>query len=55
MDSKMCVVQSKNGIMINSDVNVKDRSIGVLVNIIIHGILVRAFMNMIKHVELMSI
>ena len=48
-------IQSKNGTMINIVVNVKIQSIGVLVKNVIHRILVRVVVSVIKGVEWMSI
>ena len=43
---------SKNGIMLNVDVSVKNQMIGVLVKKVICGFLAREIVNGIKHVKL---
>ena len=52
---KVYVIQSKNGIMMNIGVNVKNSMIGVLLKIIICGILVRVIVSVIRHEKLSNI
>ena len=52
---KSYVIQSKNGILMNVGVRVKNQMTGVLLKIIIYGILVCAIVNVIRHVKLMNI
>ena len=49
---KVQVIQSKNGIMINVGVSVKNQMIGVVVQMIKFGILVRVIVSVIRHVKL---
>lgn len=46
---KVYVTQTKNGIIINVGVNVKNQIIGFFIKMIIFGILVRVVVNIIKH------
>ena len=50
----MCVTKSKSGIMINTDVNVKNQLLGGLTKIIICRFLVHVIVSVIKHVKLVS-
>ena len=53
---KMCVIQSKNGIMMNVGVSLSNWMIGVLVETFITcGGLVHVIVSAIKNVKLMSI
>ena len=49
---KVQVIQSKNGIMINVGVSVKNQMIGVVVQMTKFGILVRVIESAIRHVKL---
>ena len=51
---KVYVTQSKNRIMMNVGVSVKNQMIGVLVKMILCGILVRVIVSVIRHVKLMN-
>ena len=51
----MYVTQSKNGIIMNVGVSVKNWMIGVIVKMIICRILALVIVNAIKHVKLMNI
>ena len=51
----MCVIQSKNGIMMNFFVSVKNYMIGFLAKIIICGILVHVTASAIRHIKLTNI
>ena len=52
---KVYVIQSKNGIVINADVSVKNKMIGFLVKKVICGILVRVIVSLMRHQKLMNI
>ena len=52
---KVYIIQSKNGIMINVDMCVKNSMSVTLVKMIICGIRARVIGNVIKHVKLTSI
>ena len=51
----MYLIQSKNGIIMNVGVSVKNKIMGVLVKIIICGILVSVIVNAIIHINLTNI
>ena len=51
----MYLIQSKNGVMTNVGVSVKNKVMGVLVKIIICGILVSVIVNAIIHIKLTNI
>ena len=51
----MHAVQSKNGIVMNPGVSVKNQMIGDLVNKVKRGILVNAIVSVIRHVEFVNI
>ena len=48
---KACVIKSKNGIMINVGVSVKNKMIEVFGNMIICGILVRVIVSVMSYEE----
>ena len=52
---KAFVIQSKNGIMINVGVSVKNKMIEVFGNMIICGILVRVIVSLMSYEELKNI
>ena len=52
---KVYVIQSKNGIIMNDSLRVKNYTIGVLVKMIIFAILAPVIVNVIKHLKLMII
>ena len=52
---KVYVIQSRNEMLMNVGVGVKNYLIGVLVKMVICGILVRVIASVIKHVKLMNI
>ena len=52
---KVYAIQSKNEIMINVGVSVKNQMVGVLVKIIIRGIRVKVIVNLTKQVKLTNI
>ena len=52
---KICVIQSKYGIMINVAMSLKNYVIGVLLKMIICGILVHVIANVIGQVRLTNI
>ena len=52
---KIYLIQSKNGIMINVNVNVRNQLIGVLVKETTCEILAHVIVNVIKREELVSI
>ena len=52
---KACVIQSKNGIMINVGVSVKNKMIEVFGNMIICGILLRVTVSLMSYEELKNI
>ena len=52
---KVYAIQSKNEIMINVGVSVKNQIVGVLVRMIICGIRVKVIVNLRKHVKLTNI
>ena len=51
----MYVIQSKNGTMINVDVNLKNWFIGVIVKKFTYEILVSVIVSVKKHVKLVNI
>ena len=52
---KVCVIRSKNGVMMNVSVSVKNQMIGVLAKMIIYEILAHVVVRVIKHVKLTNI
>ena len=52
---KMCATQSKNGVMINFNLNIGNWLIGVFVKRIIYVILVHVIVSMIKDVKLLKL
>ena len=51
---KLHIIQSKNGILINAGVSVKNKMIEILVEIATRRILVCVIASVIKHVKLMN-
>ena len=49
--TEVCVIRSKNGIMMNVSMSVKNQMIGVLAKMIIYEILARVIVRVIKHVK----
>ena len=52
---KLQVIQSKNGIIINIGVSIKNKMIGILEKSVTCRILVRVIVSAINHVKLMNI
>ena len=52
---KVYVIQSKNGIMMNVDANIKNEMNGIGLKIIICEILARAILRVIRHVKMTNI
>ena len=52
---KVCVIQSKNGIMINVRVTVKNSMVECLVKMTLCGVPVRVALSVIRRVKLMNI
>ena len=51
---KLYLIQSKNGIVMNVDVNVKNLMNGITVKKIMYGFLVCVIVSLIKRVEFMN-